>query len=272
LQPPWPDNDIPVTEWQRPREPIRGRRRWDDTAPREDNSDTKSRPSWVGGSFLIRQTSSSIIASIAVLAALVVGASLAVWFFGTPHATTDQWAAITVILGVGGFVFAIIATIVAVVAFERTIQRPALGVARIDYPMQALPPEGSFSIDLKLENNGQVAARFVAVRITFTNTWWRFAMLGSKWEGNFGTSPHFAQATWEGGADAVVHPHWQYDVPELGPLTSSDQGAIATSDETGNLIPVVFPSSIDYTIEIVADGMKPITTEHSFVMPNLDRL
>jgi hypothetical protein len=209
------------------------------------------------------------VAALVLIAAAVIRASIAVLAGGVPKGiTTDQLAAIGTILGGGGFLFAIVATVVAVIAYANSLPRPDLIVHNVEQIAQAFPPSGTWGLKITLSNRGKVAARFVAVRVTFSNWRWQFAdrTVPSAWTiEDYSTNPFFERATWEGGADTVIHPTWQYTLPELGSLNSSlSFGMSYTENEAGEMVPDRVPESIDFVIEIVADRMRPKSLSSGF--------
>jgi hypothetical protein len=212
------------------------------------------------------------LSALVAIAAVVIVMSALVLVRGAPSGVTaNQFAAIGTILGGGGFLFAIVATVVAVVAYANSLPRPDLYVQTLEQVAQAFPPSGTWGLKITLGNGGQVAARFVAVRVTFSNWGWQFADAPTRartpWRVDYSTNPFFSRATWEGGADAVLHPTWPYIIPELGPLNSNFSfGSFAVANDAGEMVPVPVPKSIDLTIEIVADRMTARSFDHSFVI------
>ncbi len=212
------------------------------------------------------------IAALIAIAVAVSAASALVLARGVPSGvSTNQLAAIGTILGGGGFLFAIVATVVAVVAYANSLPKPDLYVETVEQVAQASPPAGTWGLKVTLSNRGTVAARFVAVRVTFSDWRWQFTDAATRartpWRVDYSTNPFFDRATWEGGADAVLHPTWAYLVPELGYLRSNFSfGSFSVPDENGVLVQVPVPKSIDFTIEIVADRMTARSSDHKFVI------
>jgi hypothetical protein len=212
----------------------------------------------------------AIVWPLVGIAALVILVSGAVLVGGVPKGvTTDRVTAVGTILGAGGFLLAIVATIIAVIAYVNSLPRPDLFVDNVEQVAQAFPPSGTWGLKITLGNRGQVAARFVAVRVTFSNWRWQFTdrTAPSAWTiEDYSTNPSFERASWEGGADAVIHPTWPYTLPELGSLTSSlSFGMGYVANDAGEMVPEVIPPSIDFSIEIVADRMRrPKSFPHDF--------
>jgi hypothetical protein len=166
-----------------------------------------------------------------------------------PKAENDRWAAEAALFGVGGFLLAIIGTAVAVVAYVNSTEKPdlqlttvsAAGIApgdRLDLIVDHRTDFGlndAWMLRLELTNTGPVAARFVAVRVTLEGAWlWAASSALIPWKSGTLATPH--QFFWEGGADAVIHPGWQYQVPTLGP---SGLGMSNEQDEVEILIEVI---------------------------------
>jgi hypothetical protein len=212
------------------------------------------------------------IGALVAIAAAVIVASALVLARGVPSdVSTSQFAAIGTILGGGGFLFAIVATVVAVMAYANSLPKPDLYVETVQQVAQTFPPSGTWGLKITLGNRGTVAARFVAVRVTFFDWGWQFTDAATRartpWRVDYSTNPFFDRATWEGGADAVLHPTWPYIVPELGPLRSNFSfGSFSVPSDAGEMIPVPVPKSIDFAIEIVADRMVARSSDHQFVI------
>jgi hypothetical protein len=146
-----------------------------------------------------------------VVLVFIVG-TLALWPSGWPAKGSDQWAALGTLYGAGAFVLALIATALAAIAYINSTEKPLLVLAQTSMPVGFQ----DWSFSLRLENRGQVAARFVAVRLKFNGT--RIAHDGHpmepKWtSGRPGGWDLSTEAFWEGGADAVLHPRWPYQLP-----------------------------------------------------------
>ena len=206
-----------------------------------------------------------------LVAGAAVTASVVVLRSGVPSGITDhQLTAIGAILGAGGFLLAAAATVIAVVAYFNSLPRPDLRLVSAEMVAQAYPPSGTFGLKVTIENKSAVAARFVAVRVTFSNWRWQFQDRNepTAWVADYSTNPFFEQVTWEGGADAVVHPTWPYVLPLLGHLWSDRSTPISVPNEAGEMVPDVVPKSIDFTVEIVADRMRPRVMPRSIPIYN----
>jgi hypothetical protein len=203
----------------------------------------------------------------AVICIAVIIGSVLVLSAGVPRAITDtQFTAVGTILGAGGFLLAITATVIAFAAYFNSLPRPDVQLVSADPVAQSFPPVGTLGLKVTIENKGVVAARFVAVRVTFSNWRWQFEDRNAPtaWVADYSTNPFFEQVTWEGGADAVIHPTWPYHLPLLGPLKSHRSfGAFSVPNEAGVMVPDVTPKSIDFTVEIVADRMTPLPIHQS---------
>jgi hypothetical protein len=123
----------------------------------------------------------------------------------------DEWTALGTLYSAGGFVLAAIAAVLAIVAYINSTEKPRL----VPDSTYALHFQDWF-FSLRLVNRGPVAARFVAVRLRFVG-----ATIALPYDGfpmDPWTTRHQGwngaqEAVWEGGADAVIHPKWPYDVP-----------------------------------------------------------
>lgn len=195
------------------------------------------------------------IGLLVVIGVVAVAFSCVALASGFPdRVIADRLAAVGTILGAGGFGLALVATGLAVLAYVNSLPRPDVYVISVEQVAQAFPPAGSWGLKVTLGNRGEVAARFVAVRVTFSDWRWQFGTAApTPWTPDYSTNPFFERVTWEGGADAVLHPTWPYLLPELGQLVSS------LSFGSGYV-----PSSIDFKIEIVANRMKPKSSDHHF--------
>jgi hypothetical protein len=92
-------------------------------------------------------------------------------------------------------------------------------------------------IDLTLVNDGLVAARFVAVRITIGGAF--FETCSPAWNGG----KNLSIVQWDGGVDTIIHPGWDAHVPTLT--------AQLMLDETADRLTA--------TVEVVADRVRTIT-------------
>jgi hypothetical protein len=177
---------------------------------------------------------------VAVLVLVVVAAGVLAYLVRPaerPSTVPDTLAAEGALFGAGAFIQAVIATVIAIGAYINSTEKPMLSIAGLYYPGRGedLPMrKGSepdwglcqaWSLNIKLRNVGAVAARAVAVRVTFERASLRTpAGLLAPWKamspgiGN----PH--RVWWEGGADAFVHPDWDYDITSLGPATLGMDG------------------------------------------------
>lgn len=132
----------------------------------------------------------------------------------TATAPSDQWAALSAVYGGGALGLAVLATVIATIAYVNSTEKP-----RLDLHSSMALQFQDWSLSLEIQNRGRVTARFVAVRLKFigvrialpyetfpVHPSWRSGPAG--WDG--GTA-----AYWEGGADVVVHPNWDHLVPAL---------------------------------------------------------
>ena len=152
-------------------------------------------------------------------------------------APTDRWSVAGGVAGIGALVFAFIATVVAVVAYSDSTQRPALSLTSVQPPrVNNRAERAAWRIDITLANGGPVAARFVAVRITFAGALaWKH---NPEW--SQGSSMRIMQ--WDGGVDTIIHPDWNARIPSL----VVELGLERTADFTA-------------TVEVVADRAGTIS-------------
>jgi len=209
----------------------------------------------------------AFVIMLVLVAGAAVTAALVVLHSGVPGDITDhELTAIGAVLGAGGFLLAATATVVAVVAYFSALPRPDIRLVSAEMVAQASPPSGTFGLKITVANRGPIAARFVAVRVTFSNWRWQFQSpnVPRAWQADYSTNPFFEQVTWEGGVDAVVHPTWTYLLPLLGNLVSNRSfGEFKVQNEAGEMVPDVIPKTIDFAVEIVADRMRPRVVSRS---------
>lgn len=203
----------------------------------------------------------------ALLALLIMALAGVVWLIidvkpskFPPTDEANQWAAEAAIIGGGALFFAIVATAFAVLAYINSTERPKLRLEpSFSWKPTPQPPApdsipGRFpdwALRLRIYNDGPIAARNLAVRVTFSGAvslvTQPHAGLLAPWQALSPDDPWPTQLWWEGGADAVVHPSpaWPFEIPQLGraPLQVFD----LESDQ-----PVTF------TVEVVADDVRPV--------------
>ncbi len=216
---------------------------------------------------------------LVVVVALIVALKVRPTEF-PPTKAADQWAAEGAVFAAGAFLMAVLATAIATVAYINSTERPLVRVA-VSHPGETDPWRASWVRDardqsgekttraefdgwfltLRLFNDGPVAARFVAIRVTFRDgahlsvrrlESLRPCQAGSprvtyaRKERVFYT----ASVSWEGGADAAVHPSWEYDVP-------------AYSRTKLALIGVQAQTTFRFEVEIVAHNVPAFKTVHT---------
>lgn len=184
-----------------------------------------------------------------------------------PDNNTDRWAAEAALMGFGGLFLAFVGTSVAVVAYINSTDKPALHLAQIhDYDMGPFSSQVGhgrlWQMTLLLQNEGSIAARFAAVRLTFSRQVWSPEQAGFGHIPQYSFTPWSARSTshgdslafwWEGGADAVIHPGWEYMVPQV-------TLAVPDSENPAN-IGITAPD-LEVTIEVVADVMTAFKRQH----------
>jgi hypothetical protein len=208
---------------------------------------------------LLRRARIGAVAVLLALGGVVLGVAFGIGHFWPPDSPTteaDRLAAIGAVFAGGGFSLAVVATIVAVFAYINATEKPWLRIAEPDVlwvgdPVQSMPATRTLVYSVRLANDGLVAARFVAIRITFVGAVAEVpAGRLHPWHAASDQAPASGRLWWEGGADAVVHPGWEYEVPTLGPLV------VRLDPSTGN-------NSFIVRVEIVADDVPAFTRSHT---------
>jgi hypothetical protein len=127
-------------------------------------------------------------------------------------AAHNHWTAIGAVAGLGALAFAFIATVVAVLAYAGSTLKPVL-TFKILLCGRADPTLGGeavgWTVEITLQNEGAVAARFIAVRVTLDDA--TFHQAEPPWR----RSDDLRTAQWDGGVDTIIHPHWDAAVPHL---------------------------------------------------------
>lgn len=204
-----------------------------------------------------------VVVVIVVLAITDVVVTLAVvwWPKSGPTSEGDRLAAEGVLFAAGAFLSAVIGTLVAGVAYVNSTEKPELGLRVVEW--QVYPDASGCSVlrlRLILGNHGVVAARFVSIRVTIRGA----LMFGAPlidlgpWRPPAGEVNGIAAATWEGGADAVVHPGWDYEAPLLGPVAIGPL-IYADGDERPSL---GAGASFSFVLDVVADEVRAFRREY----------
>ena len=192
-------------------------------------------------------------------------------------ASADRWAAEGAAFGGGAFLLAVLATAIAVIAYVNSTERPALRL-EAEYPGRDEPlainwnnsaPDESgqitssgermgWSLNLRIHNDGPVAARFVAIQVTFGQGA-HLELKGRRpdlrpWLARSDRLEATDYVRWEGGADAVVHPSWTYPVPQLG-----DTYLIMSGPQP--------QTAFTFDVEVVADDVAAFTTTYTIKVP-----
>jgi len=197
-----------------------------------------------------------------------------------PTDETNQWAAEAAVIGGGALFLAIVATAIAVVAYINSTEKPSLEL-RAAYSGSNQPllihwnnsPPGAtgmvtssgeqpeWSLHLWLDNVGPIAARFVAIEVTFApevhlETKDRQPGYLRPWVAPIEPFTMTSQIRWEGGADAVVHPGpgWLYPVPPLGPAYLI-------------LIGPQSQTEFRFTVNVVADDVDAFQQSYTIKVP-----
>jgi hypothetical protein len=137
-----------------------------------------------------------------------------------------------------GLFLAIVASVVAVLAYRVSIQRPSLRatvevdgglddielglegpdsagerrVARLPHPG---PQSKSVPLVVRIENDSDWSARNVAVRLDFKGMRGIGAPIDWSRAGTDATTGHTSALKWEGGADYAIHGNWTRELPAL---------------------------------------------------------
>lgn len=176
-----------------------------------------------------------------LLGLCTIGFAVWVWSWAGWSAG-DRLVAIGDALAAGAFGLAVLAGVVAVLAYRVASQRPQLtaswsvsgstdgvivgldapdsaGERRIKpHPVGPWPPHGSLTAEFRIENVSEWSARNVAVSVEFTG----MRGIGAPADWSPGTSdPWTGMVTgleWEGGADKAIHGHRSRALPAV-PLT-----------------------------------------------------
>jgi len=144
--------------------------------------------------------------------AVATAAALAVAFNVTSPA--DRWTVAGGIAGMGALLFAYIATLIAVVAYRDSAQAPALRFTPLTCSDATPHPNDAayfrWSAKMTLINDGPVAARFIAVRVTLEGAEFGDDVRGWPIDPS---DKHIVQ--WDGGNNAIIHPGWNENVSGL---------------------------------------------------------
>lgn len=213
-----------------------------------------------------------LVGTLIVVIALVLAAGTVVALSEFPPGKpADPWAAEGAIFGIGAFVLAVLATIIATIAFINSSEKPALRIEP-SYPGRdetLSPVRGSgyvktdayrevrdWSLSLTIYNDGPIAARFVAIHVIFGPGLHIYSAADAEWLKPWHSGLTLLTETnevfWEGGADAVIHPSWPYPAPQLGPTQLRLAGAGPQSQR-----------SFHFEVEVVADDVPPFRSTHN---------
>ena len=193
-----------------------------------------------------------------------------------PTKPPDQWAAEAAVVGGGALFFAVVATVIATFAYINSAEKPSLRVEASydgrDEPLavawnNSQPDESgqitsvgerpSWWLTLRLYNDGPVAARFIAINVTFgagAKLDTKGQTLLRQWQQPTERWLASSEFRWEGGADAVVHPSWPYRVPQLGPTYLILEGPQSQT-------------SFEFNVEVVADDVPPFNKRCTICVP-----
>lgn len=166
-------------------------------------------------------------------------------------AAHNHWAAIGAVAGLGALAFVLIATVVAVLAYAGSTLKPALTFKVLSCE-QAHPTIGgnafSWPVEITLANDGLVAARFIAARVTLDGA--IFHQTNPEWP----RSDDLRTAQWDGGVDTIIHPHWDGSLPRLSAFVT----------------PPTDTATFTATFDVVADRADTITEIRLVTIPRGD--
>ncbi len=194
----------------------------------------------------IRQISFGVI-----VAAIVGGPAAGVGWLAThwPEHASDQYVVVGAISTVVAVWLALIAAVVALMAYILADESPNLSVLLDGRPLDrgldlllADPVDDRYQIasppylPFRLVNRSGFSARNPSVRVNFTD-----AMLSNQldWKITRRTGDDVS-LQWSGGGDVSVHGHWEQNVPSVD-LTGTD---------------VWVRQSVTLTVEVVAEGFR----------------
>lgn len=200
---------------------------------------------------LIRRRRVRILAwSVGVVAAGQVGVFVLEVMNARP---ADRWSVAGGVAGIGALVFAFIATFVALVAYSDSTQTPKLRFAPLTCSDATPHPNDAayfrWSAKMTLVNDGSVAARFIAVRVTLEGAEFGDDVRGWPIDPS---DKHIVQ--WDGGNNAIIHPRWNQNVSGLDMWVRPVQDA----------------SSFTAKFEVVADRAGTITETRTVKLPEAE--
>ena len=182
--------------------------------------------------------------------------------YGIQWATTEdtvdrRLSALADVAAGGAFLLALLALIVALLAYNESIKRPRLALewrlgdgtqnfvstaATYIGQVKSVAVHPQSQLHLTLISRNAVSARNPAVKVTVLNGLARLENMSPEWSLGDGGPGGFQSALWDGGANYLVHGSWRRQVPAL-PLGNSP---ISPNDAT----------SAALKIEWVADGIS----------------
>jgi hypothetical protein len=204
--------------------------------------------SWLRDALRRYGTGKVLVVALLVQLVPIAVAVLLVWL--SSFTVSDKIAASGDVFVIAALVYAVLGTAIAVLAWLTATEKPVLRLEG----WRASETRGlvlaNWKWDPVIQNEGHVAARFVAVRVTFEGCVFKRPAPPSAWRLNPPGSDDVYQAEWSGGADIVVHAGFDFPVPALW-------GQIQMSEGTQ-------PKTM--VIEVVADNFTK-TTHRWAVLP-----
>lgn len=177
-----------------------------------------------------------LVAALAVAVAAALG-----WAF-TFVSSNNVWTVAGGIAAIGALFFALTATMFAVAAYRDSTETPELrfSVLLCNDATPAANNDNTFRwiVKMGLVNDGPVAARFIAVRVTLVGAEFTTDVPGWPIDP---ADRHIVQ--WDGGTNAIIHPRWPKNVSAL------DMWVVAPEDA----------DTFTAKFEAIADRAEPIT-------------
>jgi hypothetical protein len=169
--------------------------------------------SWLRNALRRHGTGKVLAAALMMQLVPIAGAALAVWL--SKFTVSDKITAEGDVFVIGALVYAVLGTAIAVLAWLNATEKPALrlvGWRTSDARDSVL---ANWKWDPVIQNEGHVAARFVAVRVTFEGCVFNPPSPPFGWRLSPPGADAVYQADWSGGADVVVHAGFDFPLPRL---------------------------------------------------------
>jgi hypothetical protein len=173
--------------------------------------------SWLRQALRRHGTGKVLVAALLVQLVPIAAPAVLVWLgILGGFTTSDKITAEGDIFVIGALVYAVVGTAIAILAWLNATEKPVLRWeswgAFTKQPDSLL---ADWSWNPELRNDGHVAARFVALRVTFEGCVFRALGPLPSWRLSPPGSDVLNRADWSGGADVVVHAGFDFPVPPL---------------------------------------------------------